>query len=327
MIDLTALLNQTSAYRIIKGDKRSNRLSHAYLILTSDDKMLKEYLKIFALVICCQEDEPCYECRNCNLISKNAHPDVLNYPKKDGAILTEDINSLIEESFLKPIESDKKVFVIANAETMNASAQNKLLKTLEEPPKNVHIVLGATSEFALLPTIKSRVKKLTIPAFDNDLLFKHLKSECEDLDKLRTAINCGDGSVGKALELYQDEQIAKVVDFVKDMLINMQSSKDVLKYSTLITQNKMDISKLLSVLELVLRDMLVYLQGNSELVGTKEMMNELRNAKNFNTGAIIHALDCITEAQKRKKFNMNPTMLIEWLLFQILEGKHKWQKF
>lgn len=326
MIDLTALIRDTSAYRIIKGDKLSNRLSHAYLILTHDGKMLKEYLRIFAKLICCQESEPCLECRACSLIEKDMHPDLIFYPKKEGAILTEDINSLIEESYLRPIECDKKVFLISNAENMNASAQNKLLKTLEEPPKNVHIVLGATNEFQLLPTIKSRVKKLNIPAFDNQTLINFLKTECLDLEKLKTAVNCGDGSVGKALELYNDDKILELIDFVKELLINMQSSKDVLKYSTMIAQKNIEISQFLFLLELVLRDMLIFYQGKSDIVGSTHIIDELKNAKNFNTGAIIYALDKITEAEKRKKFNMNSTMLIEWVLFQILEGKYKWQK-
>ena len=50
-----------------------------------------------------------------------------------------------------------------------------------------------------------------------------------------------------------------------------------------------------------------------------------KGAKGFNSGAIIHALDKISEARKRKKFNANPQMLTEWLMLQILEGKFKWQ--
>jgi DNA polymerase-3 subunit delta' len=72
---------------------------------------------------------------------------------------SEEVNELIEESYLKPIEGDKKIFIVNRAESINHVAQNKLLKTLEEPPKGVHIIMGATNEHALLPTIKSRVKK------------------------------------------------------------------------------------------------------------------------------------------------------------------------
>ncbi len=326
MIDLLALLKNTSAYRIVKGDKEANRLSHAYLLLTADEDNLQEYLKIFAMLVCCNELEPCGVCRACRLIDKKAHADVITYPKSDKTVSSEEINELIEESFLRPIECDKKVFVIENAHTMNLSAQNKLLKTLEEPPRNVHIILGATNEFSLLPTIKSRVKKLEIPAFDSKTLIDALKDECPDLSKLETAVACGDGTVGKAVALYNGNELATLTELAIDVLVNMQSSRDVLKYSTKITDKKVDISQFLSVLELLLRDMLVEKQGESQLVSNKSVIDQLKTAQKFNTGSIIYALESVNEAQKRKKFNMNTTMLIEWLLFQILEGKFKWQK-
>ena len=327
MIDLSALLQKTNAYKIIENDKKENRLSHAYLVLTPDGDMLKDYLKVFAKLICCDCLQPCDKCRVCSLTDKEMHPDVLFYPKKEGAISVDDVNSLIEESYLKPIESDKKLFVIVGAENMNASSQNKLLKTLEEPPKNVHILLGATSEFALLSTIKSRVKKLEVPPFDNQTIINALKEDCPDQEKLYSAVGCSDGILGKALALYGDEELSMVSKLAIDVIVNMNSSSQVLEYSNKILQPKIELNQFLSVLELMLRDMLVVSQGANNIVINKGVLNELKKAQNFTTGAIIHALDSITEGQKRKKFNMNPTMLVEWLLFQILEGKYKWQKF
>lgn len=327
MIDLNALIKTTNAYKIIKGDKNAQRLSHAYLIISQDGDMLKDYLKVFAKLICCDETEPCNNCRKCTLIDSEMHPDIMFYPKEQGAISVEDVNALIEESYLKPIESDKKLFVIVGAESMNASSQNKLLKTLEEPPKNVHILMGATSEFALLSTIKSRVKKLEIPAFDNKVLIDALKNECDDYDKLCQAVSSGDGTVGKALALYGDGSLSITTELVIDMLINMNSSSEILEYSNKILQTKIDLNQFLSVLELMLRDMLLLSQGKGDIVFNKGAISKLSKVQKFTTGAIVHALESITEAEKRKKFNMNPTMLVEWLLFQILEGKYKWQKF
>lgn len=326
MIDLLALLKNTSAYRIVKGDKLANRLSHAYLLLTADEDNLQEYLKIFAKLLCCNQAEPCGVCRACNLIDQKSHADVITYPKNDKGISAEAVNELIEESYIRPIECGKKVFIIENAHTMNLSAQNKLLKTLEEPPRNVHIILGATNEYSLLSTIKSRVKKLEIPAFDSATLIDVLKEDCPDLNKLEVAVACGDGTVGKAKALYNGNELAVLTELVVDLLVNMQSSKDVLKYSTKIIDKKVDITQFLSVLELLLRDMLVEAQGKSELVSNKSVIKELKKAQKFNTGALVYALESVVEAHKRKKFNMNTTMLIEWLLFQILEGKFKWQK-
>ncbi len=324
MIDLFGLIKDTGAYRTIKGDKDSNRLSHAYLILSADGDNLLEYLKIFASLMACKESEPCGYCRACSLIDANSYPDVMVFPKKEGAVLAEDVNQLIEESYLKPIEGDKKIFIINHSESMNAAAQNKLLKTLEEPPRNVHIILGATGEYSLLPTVKSRVKKLEIPAFTAEKLYNALKEDCVDRDKLRAAIACGDGTVGKAKSLYGDESLKDVTALALEVLTDMTSSKDVLKYSTKIS--KVDFSEFLSVIELLLRDILVILQGKEELVSNKAHLTALKNAPKFNTGSVLHALESVTETLKRKKFNVNATMLTEWLLFQILEGKYRWQK-
>ena len=333
MIDYTAIIQNTNAYRMMKLDKQKGNLSHAYLILCSDKDMLKNYLKIFVSLMCCESDSACLECRTCKLIQDQMHPDIIFYPQqkdkaktKTDTVCTEDIVALIEESFIKPVECEKKVFVILNAQDMTVQAQNKLLKTLEEPPRNVHIVLGATSEFSLLSTIKSRVKKLEIPPFDNQTIYKALETECEDKQKLNLAISCGDGTIGTALSLYGDKSLQNLTELVLDMLVNMNSSKDLLKYSTKITEQKVDITQFLSVLQLLLRDLLVKEQGQTALIINKQAIEQFARTKNFNTGSIIHSLQAVEEAGKRKKFNVNETMLVEWLLFQILEGKHKWQK-
>lgn len=326
MIDIYSLLKDTGAYRTVYSDKVNDTLSHAYLFITPDGVNIKEYLKVFAKLLCCSGDSPCGRCRACRLIDSESFSDVLFFPKKDGAVLSEDVALLIEESYLKPIENDKKIFVLSNAETMNLSAQNKLLKTLEEPPKNVHILIGSTSEFPLLSTVKSRVKKLEIPAFSKEKLFSALKEDCPDTDKLLSAISCGDGTVGKALALYGDENLTTAIDLAVDLIVNMQSSAQVLDYSLKISALKMETTEFLSVLELLFRDMLVCLQGQHQLALNKVASEKIKNAVGYSTGSVINALEKIQESYKRKKFNQSGTMLIEWLLFQILEGKYKWQK-
>lgn len=326
MADILSLLKETGAYKTLYGDKKRDTLSHAYLFICPDGHYLKEYLKIFAKLICCESDTPCLSCRACRLIDAENYSDVLIYPKKDTAVLSEDVNSLIEESYLKPIENQKKIFILSNAETMNASAQNKLLKTLEEPPKNVHILIGATSEFPLLSTVKSRVKKLEIPAFSRERLFEALVEECPDKDKLLSAISCGDGTLGKAKALYGDENLSAAIDLAVDLIVNMKTSAQILEYSVKIFTLKIELTEFFSVLELLFRDLLVLRQGKGELALNNKALSEIKTAEGYNSGAIIHALEKITESRQRKKFNQNGTMLIEWLLFQILEGKYKWQK-
>ena len=170
MIDLLALFKNTSAYRMVVGDKKANRLSHAYLLLTADEDNLQEYLKIFAELLACNQEEPCGECRACRLIGQKIHPDVITYPKKDKTVSSEEINQLIEESFIRPIECDKKIFVIENIDLSTEQAQNKMLKIIEEPPNNVFFLISASNENKVLKTILSRVQKIYVDKIDKKIL-------------------------------------------------------------------------------------------------------------------------------------------------------------
>ena len=326
-MSLLELLSGTNAYKTILSDTKKSTLSHAYLVSCADQQNLTTYLKELAKLMVCQYGKGCMDrCRNCSLIEANAHPDVILYPKKEGNILTQDVADIIAESHIKPLECDKKIFILSNAQTLNLPSQNKLLKTLEEPPKNVIIILGATSEYPLLQTVKSRLKKLEIPAFSNEQLFDALKEEFFDERKLKRAIACGDGTVGKAVQLYGDEKLAEISALAVDTLINMKSSANVLDYTQEILTTSPNEEEFLSVLEVLLRDVLLILNGKGDACGSSDAFKVVKEGVNFSVGAVIHAIDCVHKAFEKKKFNANSTMLIEWVLFQILEGKYKWQK-
>lgn len=324
MTEFLSLLKKSGAYKTVKADLKGDRLSHAYLILCKDKKYLKSVLRVFAKLIVCEKDDPCGECRSCRLIDQGIFPDVREYPVKGEQIVKDDIVSLIEESFLKPVEGDRKIFLLNNAESMNAVAQNKLLKTLEEPPENTVIILSATGEYSLLPTVRSRVKTITVEEFSPEELFDAIQDNFPDKDRLKTAIACGDGTVGTAETLYGDEDFLRATEFTKDLILNMQSSKDLPKFSKRLTAEKIDFSEFLSVFEITLRDMLCNLSGGKPING--ELFSQVKDAVGFNVGAILYINDKIREARRRIKANANAQMLSDWFLFSVLEGKHKWSK-
>ncbi|MBR1983819.1 MAG: hypothetical protein IKA12_03940 [Clostridia bacterium] len=325
MIDFLCLLKNSGAYKTFINDKKTGALSHAYLVVSPEKQYLNDYLKVLAKIVACNELEPCLNCRACKAIDADSYADVLSFPKDKESILTADVEALIAESYVKPVENDKKIFILNHAETMNASAQNKLLKTLEEPPKNVIIIMGATTTYPLLSTVLSRVKKVEISEFSDDLIVKALENDCQNKEKLLTAVQSGDGTLGKAKSLYNDANALSVTELVFDVLINMTSSKDVLKYSNKIAK-AIDVTEFISGLETVLGELLYLTQGKENLIKNTNHIPLLKSIKGFNNGSILYALEKITESYKRKKFNANPTMLIEWLIFSILEGKFIWQK-
>jgi DNA polymerase III gamma/tau subunit len=326
MAGYTELIKSSNAYKLLAGDKKAGRLSHAYMVCSSDKTYLRDYLKLFAKLIACDTVNCDGACRVCKGIEDERLTDIVFYPKnREDKISTEDINDLVDDSYIRPYELPIKLYIIEDVAKMNTSSQNKLLKTLEEPPKNVYLLIGTSSENAVLPTIKSRIKKLEIPMFCADDLYLALKDKCLDYTKLRSACKASDGTYGNALELYSSEKFATATALAGAVLKGLASSRDVLKVVSEINASGVDLEELLDALEVLLNELLVYFTDKRmcESSPNADLFKELTS---FNRASVIYALDRVKDAKIKKYFNGNDIMVMERLLLQILEGKYKWRK-
>lgn len=305
------VIKNTNAYKIIYGEKKRGELSHAYLIVCSDGVMLKTYMKLFASLIMCENDGACGGCRPCRLIDKEAYADCDFYPKDGDKIKTADVDDLVSKTIIRPIESDLRMFVLVGAENMTAEAQNKILKTLEEPPRNVCILIGATSDNALLPTVKSRVKRLDVPPFPDGEIRRALGEEYPDKAKLESAIALGGGKIGTVIKAYTDGNVEKMQAFCREVLFSMRSSKDVAKYSSKI--NKDNIKDFISILKSETANLLVKDKRRAEENG-------------YVTGALIAISDMLSEKERALYYNANAVMVADSVLLAILGEKYRWQK-
>ena len=305
------VIRNTNAYKIIYGEKKRGELSHAYLIVCPDGVMLKTYMKLFASLIMCENDGACGECRPCRLIDKEAYADCDFYPKDGDKIKTADIDDLVSKTIIRPIESDLRMFVLVGAENMTAEAQNKILKTLEEPPRNVCILIGATSDNALLPTVKSRVKRLDVPPFSDGEIRRALGEEYPDKAKLESAIALGGGKIGSVIKAYTDGNAEKMQAFCREVLFSMRSSKDVAKYSSKI--NKDNIKDFVSILK-------------SEVANLLVKDNRKAEDNGYVTGALIAISDMLSEKERALYYNANAVMVADSVLLAILGEKYRWQK-
>lgn len=305
------VIRNTNAYKIIYGEKKRGELSHAYLIVCPDGVMLKTYMKLFASLIMCENDGACGECRPCRLIDKEAYADCDFYPKDGDKIKTADIDDLVSKTIIRPIESDIRMFVLVGAENMTAEAQNKILKTLEEPPRNVCILIGATTDNALLPTVKSRVKRLDAPPFSDGEIRRALGDEYPDKAKLESAIALGGGKIGSVIKAYTDGNAEKMQAFCREVLFSMRSSKDVAKYSSKI--NKDNIKDFISILK-------------SEVANLLVKDNRKAGDYGYVTGALIAISDMLSEKERALYYNANAVMVADSVLLAILGEKYKWQK-
>lgn len=319
------LLKSTGAYKILSRDKLCGSLSHAYLIVCRDGGYLRKYLKDLAKLITCKDDEYCEDCRLCRLIESENHSDVTFYPERGKKIMVADVDDLVEKSYVKPIEESKRLFVLEDMSQANTQAQNKLLKTLEEPPAGVIILMGATSEYKLLPTLKSRVKRLEISPFGENVLYKEYKSEYTDDKRLRLSVGMSGGLESEVERIYNDQSSLDDYNFIIDLLLNMKNSKDVIKYTSKITKN--NVNKFIYMLQAILRDIIAINSGGERIIlSDKETNAFVAREDEFRIGALIGIIDRLKEAELALNFNGNVNMIADNILFGILEEKHKWLK-
>lgn len=300
-------------YAIIKKDKQNNTLSHAYMLLCKDDNP-QEYLLNYAKVLLCGNDG-CNNCRICRLVDKQIFSDLKVVFKE--SILVEDVNKLVEDTSVKPFETDKKVYLISDFSFANAKAQNKLLKTLEEPPQGVYFLLACSNEYKVLDTVKSRVKLLENPPIEEKELFNQLIGEFSDAEALKNAIDIGGGYYYKTINAYNEANNIKA--FVLNLLKNYQKSAQLPKFSKMI--NKDNLAKVISLLKVVFGQMIKFANGGQNI--DKEIA-EL--SKQYKMGAMLEIQEMLSQAEKHLFFNANISMVTEKVLFSLLEVKYKWQK-
>lgn len=135
---------------------RRGAVSHAYLFVGPAGAGKKSTARALACAILC-DDDACGACAVCRRVKRDSHPDVrVVAPEGAATYMVEQVREIIRDVNLSPIEADRKIYIVESADAFNDGSANAFLKTLEEPPDNVIIILLSTTYDGVLPTIASR---------------------------------------------------------------------------------------------------------------------------------------------------------------------------
>lgn len=248
------------------GASESGRVLNAYILEGPDGSGKLTLARYFASLLCCQgKNKPCFTCRVCSLIARGDFPDVMELRHDDPArqIKADDVRALIGEAYMTPVEADRRIFIIENAQCMNATGQNSLLKTLEDPPAGVTFLLLTTAASALLPTIVSRSALLKTQLLDDDVLLDALREKFpqKSEEELRFAALCAGGSLGFAAEISEGGEILtlrkKTADYLS-ALIGGKGMYDLLSVFPPANVTRSQLAVFFSFLTLGMRDILLF---------------------------------------------------------------------
>lgn len=253
--------------------------------------------------------------------------DIVEYsvPSNKKSIGVDNIREIIEEVNKKPYEGDKKVIIINDAGEMTEAAQNAFLKTIEEPPKGVFIILLCENLENILDTIKSRCQIHKLQRLNRTEMksFINKKLNIYDEEKIKAAISFSDGIPGRAESFINDKQLSMIRDHCLIILkgINEESTEDFLKNDLFLLKFKDQWQEVLMCLVSYIRDILVYKDTSSEdLIINTDKIIEIKNlSENFSFNKLNGIVNIVNESREKIERNVNTALIFDSLLIKMQE--------
>ena len=267
------------------------------------------------------------------------HTDISVYPKpqeqkaKSGkkptaekqkryAISVDDIRDIIDSLYLTPFELDKRVYIIENAESMSEILQNKLLKSLEEPPPRVCFILCASGR--LLPTVESRCNRIELPPFDIQTVADELSKYHADKSAVLLAARASRGNFGLAESILKDVGFADMYKAAKDILKTATGSRAFAKTAAIyekLTRERIDSA--LGIMEYLLSDIARYTAGVDTVFDVRDVAEA---AVGFTPHSAALCADHVRTARKQLSANCMPSAVMDTMILKIMEEKAKCRK-
>lgn len=298
-------------------DLKQNKLSHGYLIISPDGLFNEIVATQMAAILLCKNNNSCQICESCQKIEAKTHPDFLVFSESNN-FLVDDAEVVVEKSTQSPMLGDVKVFLIKDIDKATVQAQNKILKTLEEPTKSTIFILTASNESKVLPTVVSRTRREYLTPLDQDKvkaiienpskIYASLLGEKRNYigNEFSEALVCGEGWVGKTLQILQNTSFKDERKLALSIFENFSSSKQLSSFSAAILALKDNLGGFLLVLENEFRKMLSSLNEETRQCGIE----------------IIEAINnCSLELER----NVSPALAVDNLLMRILEIKYNYK--
>ncbi|HHT9131435.1 MAG TPA: DNA polymerase III subunit delta' [Candidatus Tripitaka californicus] len=323
------VISQTHAVSYFQGVISRGRLGHAYVLYGPEGVGKALFARELAKALFCQtKGDACDVCNPCRKVDSGMHPDFHWVSPLEGKrdIAKRQIQELEDKAYLKPLEANRRVFVLEDADKMTEEASNYLLKTLEEPPPGTLFLLTTTSAPSLLPTILSRCQMVRFRPLPIEVV-KGLLSEKVDLKGYKGLVALSCGSLGRATKL-REERVTSHIDRFLEILQELRSvdsfsiTQELMEWCPDTTGLEGRRSLLRTWLDLLLayyRDMLLYKVGSGGpgLFYEGVVPSFETRTRDLSADTLLQILEDITATVEGLYSNANLNLLMDNLFLRL----------
>lgn len=335
------VIGQDAAVAMLSRCLVEGRISHAYLFVGPAQVGKVATARQFAQALNCLDDAPpCGECRACRLIAEDKHPDVemigiggvCDEPEhrdhgSDGSreIRICQVRRVERVLSRTPFEGRYRVVIVDPADALTTEAANAFLKTLEEPPPHVVLILAAEREEALPPTVRSRCRRVPFTAAPLTVVTRALEERWSvPPERAELLARLSRGRLGWALAALADERVLEAREFALDeaeRLVEAGYAERFAAAGELAGRYPRDPAGVLTVLETWQewwRDILLVAVGLPQQVTHLDQLDRLRRqASQYGIDGALRAQEALARVAGELEENANPMLALEVLMLEL----------
>ncbi len=320
-----SIIGQERAIRLLSRMLQNGRLAHALLFTGIDGSGRQTTAKALAMALNCANPvgvSACGVCRSCQKVISGNHPDVIIVRPSGAFIKIDQARALRKHLRFAPLERGRRVIIVNDAQTMNAEASNAMLKILEEPPNDTHIILTASQTTDLLPTIVSRCQNIYFRPIPVGKIAEVLVAQ-DNLDQnTATALAIlAKGSLGRVLSADAKKWMAWREQFLGRVgSLSRQSVEELFVFAEALANDKANLEDALDIMTTWFRDVLMC-KFQPEKVLNGDVMESLQGAsKEFSVDEILEKMAAVSATQWAILKRVNPRLALEVMMLRLRLG-------